>query len=201
MRCTHPLRLPVQCRVAVSMSRGWGWGVRTLYGSQFNAEWRWVCHVCEVEVYAPSTAPSSMPSGGEYVTCVRLRCTHPLRLPVQCRVAVSRSHGWGWGVRTLYGSQFNAEWRWVGHVSQVNSSHSGQNGRQLTDDTLKCILLNENVCILINVSLKFVPNGIINNISVLVQIMVKQLAEIMMIISLTHICVTRLQWVKNAMPL
>ena len=46
----------------------------------------------EVEVYAPSTAPSSMPSGGEYVTWMRLMCMHPLRRPVQCRVAVSMSH-------------------------------------------------------------------------------------------------------------
>ena len=36
------------------------------------------------------------------------------------------------------------------------------------DDILKCIFLNENVWISIKISLKFVPNGPINNIPVLV---------------------------------
>ena len=36
---------------------------------------------------------------------------------------------------------------------------------------MKCIFLNENVCISITISLKFVPKGPINNIPALVQIM------------------------------
>ena len=62
--------------------------------------------------------------------------------------------------------------------------------------------MNENVRILINISLKFVPKGLINNIPALVQIMVwrwpgdKPLSESMVVILLTHICVTRPQWVK-----
>ena len=61
---------------------------------------------------------------------------------------------------------------------------------------------NENVLISINISLKFIPKGPVNNIPALVQIMAwrrpgdKPLSEPMMIISLTHICVTRPQWVK-----
>ena len=53
-------------------------------------------------------------------------------------------------------------------------------------------------------SLKFVPKGPINNIPSLVQIMVwrcpgtKPLSEPMMLSLLTHICVTRPQWVKTA---
>ena len=60
-------------------------------------------------------------------------------------------------------------------------------------------LLNETVLILIKISMKFIPEGPINNIPALVQIMAwrrpgdKPLSEPMMIISLTHICVTRPQ--------
>ena len=45
-----------------------------------------------------------------------------------------------------------------------------QNGRHFADDSFKCILLHENISISINVSLKFVPKGQINNISALDQI-------------------------------
>ena len=58
------------------------------------------------------------------------------------------------------------------------------------------------VRISINISLKFVPKGLINNIPALVQIMAwrrpgdKPLSELMMVNLLTHICVNRPQWVK-----
>ena len=39
------------------------------------------------------------------------------------------------------------------------------------DDTFKCILLNEDIWILINISVKFVPKGSIINIPALVQTM------------------------------
>ena len=52
-----------------------------------------------------------------------------------------------------------------------NSVRPRQNGHHFTDDILKCILLNEKVWISINISLKFVPKGPINNIPALVQIM------------------------------
>ena len=39
------------------------------------------------------------------------------------------------------------------------------------DDIFNCIFLNEKVRILIKISLKFVPKGLINNIQALVQIM------------------------------
>ena len=53
-------------------------------------------------------------------------------------------------------------------------------------------------------SLKFVPKGLINNTPALVLIMAwrrpgdKPLSEPMLVRSLTHICVTRPQWVNNA---
>ena len=79
-----------------------------------------------------------------------------------------------------------------------------QNGRHFADDIFKCIFLNENVWIPIEISLKFVPKGPITNIPALVQIMAwrrpgdKPLSEPMMVSLATHICVTRPQWVKYA---
>ena len=59
------------------------------------------------------------------------------------------------------------------------------------------------VCILIQISLKFVPKGSINNSPALVPIMAwrrpgdKPLSEPMVVRSPTHICVTRPQWVNR----
>ena len=82
-----------------------------------------------------------------------------------------------------------------------------QNGRHFADDIFKWIFLNENVWTSIKISLKFVPRGPISNIPALVQIMAwrrsgdKPLSEPMMVRLLTHICVTRPQWVKCGMKL
>ena len=46
-----------------------------------------------------------------------------------------------------------------------------QNGHNFADDIIKCILLNENVSILIKILLKFIHKGPIDNIPTLVQIM------------------------------
>ena len=84
----------------------------------------------------------------------------------------------------------------------VNTLRPRQNGRHFADDIFKCIFLNENAGILLKISLKFVPKVRINNIPALVQIMAwrrpgdKPLSEPMMINLLTHICVTRPQWVN-----
>ena len=88
------------------------------------------------------------------------------------------------------------------HCEIFNTLRPRQNGRRFTDDTFKRIFVNENVRILIKISLKFVPKGPINNNPALVQIMAwrrsgdKPLSEPMMVSLLTHICVTRPQWVK-----
>ena len=50
----------------------------------------------------------------------------------------------------------------------LNTLRPRQNGRHFADDILKCIFLNENVWILIEISLKFVPKGPIGNIPSLV---------------------------------
>ena len=84
----------------------------------------------------------------------------------------------------------------------LNTLRPRQNGRRFPDDIFKYIFLNENVWILLKISLKFIHKFRINNIPALVQIMAwrrpgdKPLSEPMMGNSLTHICVTRPQWVK-----
>ena len=66
----------------------------------------------------------------------------------------------------------------------------------------KCIFLNENVWIPIEISLKFVPKGSINNNPALFQIMAwrrpgdKPLPEPIIVSLPTHICVSQPQWVK-----
>ena len=88
--------------------------------------------------------------------------------------------------------------------SGVNTLRPRQNGRHFTNDTFKRIFLNGNVRISIKISLKFVPKGPINNNPALVHIMAwrrsgdKPLSEPMMVNLLTHLCVTRPQWVNNS---
>ena len=50
----------------------------------------------------------------------------------------------------------------------INSFRPGQNGHHFPDDVFKCIFVNEKICILIQISLKFVPKGPIDNIPALV---------------------------------
>ena len=91
----------------------------------------------------------------------------------------------------------------------INQSWAETKWTPFADDIFNCIFLNENVWIPIEISLKFVPKGPINNILALVQIMVwrrpggKSLSEPMMVSLPTHICVTRPQWVKhlNILPM
>ena len=86
----------------------------------------------------------------------------------------------------------------------VNSLRPRPNRRRFADDRFKRIFLNENDRISIKISLKFVPKVRINNIPALVHIMAwrrpgdKPLSEPMMVSLLTHICVTRPQWVKTS---
>ena len=83
-----------------------------------------------------------------------------------------------------------------------NTLRPKQDGCRFPDDIFRCIFLNENILISINISLKFVPNGAINNIPALVQIMAwrrsddKPFSEPIMVSLLTHICVTGPRWVK-----
>ena len=85
----------------------------------------------------------------------------------------------------------------------VNTLRPKQNGSHFPDDSLKCIFLNENIWISIEISLTFVPKGPINSIPALVRIMAWHrpgtwpLSEPMTVRLRTHICITRPQWVKT----
>ena len=85
----------------------------------------------------------------------------------------------------------------------INTLRPKQNGRHFADDIFKWIFLNNDLWIPIKISLKFVPKDAINNIPFLVRIMAwrrsgdKPLSEPIMVSILTHICVTRPQWVNN----
>ena len=107
--------------------------------------------------------------------------------------------------------QYDIKWYIV--LSQINPTKRkchcpltkcpGQNGRHFPDDIFKCIFLNQNAWISLKISLKFVPKVRINHTQALVQIMAwrrsgdKPLSEPMMVSLLTHICVTRPQWVNK----
>ena len=81
-----------------------------------------------------------------------------------------------------------------------------QNDRHFPDDTFKRIFLNEMGIISIKISRKFVSKCPINKIPALFQIMAwrqpgdKPSSQPMMVRLLTHICVTRLQWVNSLWP-
>ena len=89
---------------------------------------------------------------------------------------------------------------WEGSLA-FNTLWPRQNGPHFADDIFKWIFLNENV-----ISLKFVPQGPIDNIPALVQIMAwrrpgdKPLSGSMMARLPKHICVTRPQWVNTLWP-
>ena len=86
----------------------------------------------------------------------------------------------------------------------INKLRLRQNGHHIANDIFKCIFMNENVRILIEFSLKFVPVGLITNIPALGLIMAwrwpgnNPLSESMMVRLPTHICVTRPQWVNDS---
>ena len=92
---------------------------------------------------------------------------------------------------------------YVTNPQWVNTFRLRQNDQHFPDRIFKCTFLNENVWILINIAMKFVPEVRINNIPALVQIKTwrrpgdKLLSEPMMVRLQTHICVTRPQWVKG----
>ena len=51
----------------------------------------------------------------------------------------------------------------ISNANIVNTSHLGQNGHHFADDIFICIFVKEKFCILIKVSLKFIPKGPIEN--------------------------------------
>ena len=94
---------------------------------------------------------------------------------------------------------------WYDNMTTVKTLRPTQNGRLFPYDILKWSFLNDNEWISLRISLKFVPKVRINTIPALVQIMAwrrpgdESVSEPMMVSFLTHICVTRPQWVKRCL--
>ena len=90
-------------------------------------------------------------------------------------------------------------------LKHINSLRPRRSRRHFADAIFRRIFFKENVRVSIKISLKFVPKakGPINNNPALVQIMAwcrsgdKPLSKPMMVSLLTHICITRPQWVKQ----
>ena len=104
---------------------------------------------------------------------------------------------------TVYHSRKHLNVFCCSRISLINTLRPRQDSRHFTDDIFKCIFLNWNRWISIDITLTFAPRGPINNIPALVQIMAwrrpsdKPLSEPMTVRLPTHICVTRSQWVNN----
>ena len=85
----------------------------------------------------------------------------------------------------------------------VNTLRLRQKGCHFADSTFKCIFLNENHCILILISLRFVSKGPINDMPALVQVMAwaqtgdKPLSEQWWLVYWTHIWVTQLRFLLD----
>ena len=112
------------------------------------------------EILWPVVFTSSSGKVGRWTDCLTALTTIPFNLRMQQVKLV---------LCTLLTQKFISMKK---KIRGFNTLRQRQNGRHFTDDTFKCIFLNENVWIYIKMSLKFVPKGPINNIPALVQIMV-----------------------------
>ena len=113
----------------------------------------------------------------------------------------SKSFLWFYDSATIKG---NNGWLHHKHLRiKFNSSALKQSRRHFADDIFKCIFLNEKFCILIKISLKFVPKGHIDYKAALAYVMAwhrigdKPLSESMLTwFTDAYICGTRRLWVN-----
>ena len=134
----------------------------------------------------------------------RLAVAFAQSIEARCGVNWERRCSWSSADRccTNYIGAAPTTSEWSTILLPIDTLRPRQHGRHFPDAIFKCIFLNENVWTLIQISLKFVPKGPIDNIPALVQKMAwrrpgdKPLSEPILIILLTHICVTQPQWVK-----
>ena len=119
--------------------------------------------------------------------------------PHQCESALVQAMAWNCQATGYY--YLSRSWSIFMSPYDINTLRPRQNGPHFPEDIFKCISLNEKVWISINISMKFVSKGQINNILGLVHIMAcclvgtKQLSEPMTVRLPMHICITWPQWV------
>ena len=107
-------------------------------------------------------------------------------------------------VQCIHIEELNKPHLWVA-MGTAQLAHWGRDKTAAIFQTTfsNAFFLNENVCIPLKISLKFVPEVRINSFPALVQIMAwrrpgdKPLSEPMRVNLMTHICVTRPQWVEG----
>ena len=75
------------------------------------------------------------------------------------------------GARSSAGTAMTISGSGIDKGPVLNSSPQGQNGRHFADDSFKGIFMNEKFFFSIQISLKFVPKGLIDNKAALVQVM------------------------------
>ena len=104
---------------------------------------------------------------------------------------------------TIHSVNEEHHWTIYPYMFACGLTHWGWHKMTSTSQTtFKCICVNENLWILMKISLNFIQKGWINNIPQLVPIMASRWpgdnpwSEPMMVSLLTHICVTRPQWVN-----
>ena len=150
-----------------------------------------------------SLAHSNQQGGGQFQCCIKI-----ISFNVWVRYFVWNFKGYLWNSTQ---NILPIHWKmWILFTSEnlraLNTLRPRQNGRHFPDDIFKCIFLFENIWIWIKISLKFVPKVRISNIPALLRIMAwhrigdKPLSELVMVNLLTHIYVTRPQWVKRPPP-
>ena len=133
-------------------------------------------------------------NSGAVMPCENICCD----LVTRNWITVKQSFYWIW----IASKRSSLKWVSLDVFFMINTLRPGHDAQHFADDIFKCVFLNEDIPISINISLKFVPKGLINNIPALVQIMAwcrpgdKPLSEPLMMSLLTHICITLPQRVQ-----
>ena len=129
------------------------------------------CKICTLFYNFAAICPKKLPV---LLWISRIHASHLKKYPFFRKWVQAWTYAWTFAFRHLL-------------AGCLNTLRPRQNGRHFADDTFERIFVNENVWILIEISLKFFPKGPINNIPALVQIMVwrrpgdKPLSEPMMV--------------------
>ena len=121
----------------------------------YRVNWHRICTVSTWTREFEPTTPFTLPLGIIYGSC-RTRSSNLILL---MKILI-------------YGILIQVNWQIKvnGIFSYVNTLRLRQNDRHFADDVFKYIFLNENISILIRISLKFLPMGLIENKWALVQV-------------------------------
>ena len=101
-----------------------------------------------------------------------------LRITKDLVICQNVSQAWNQDMAFIMASNMHQHLEWylympllAGWLACLNTLRPGQDGRHFADDIFTCIFFNENGCILIKLSMKYVRKGPIDNNPSMVQIM------------------------------